>query len=239
MLIAFLDESYDKRIFIVGGFLSYEDEWWKIEKKWKKTLRENHLERFHAADCNNGFGEFRGWPPKRRTGLIKRLLRIIEQQEIYGIYSGVVQPAYRDEFGVKRDDDAYPLCLQHCIEIIGEKTARLPLTEKVKIIVDTCRFSGKGAEVFHFMKYGHSWDQGARLHSITYSSWQDFVPLQCADLMAYESFKLVLRGEFEQHRPERKSFEMLRRRPIFGGHFDHEAMRKLKDAIRDSHAKGE
>lgn len=107
MLIAFLDESYDKRIFTVGGFLSYEDVWRNIERKWKKTLRENRLERFHAADCNSGFGEFRDWPSKRRTGLIKRLLHIIDEQEhIYSIYSGVVQPAFRDEFDIKADDDA-------------------------------------------------------------------------------------------------------------------------------------
>ncbi|MBZ5533025.1 MAG: DUF3800 domain-containing protein [Acidobacteriia bacterium] len=237
VLTAFLDESYDKEIFVVAGFFSYEDDWRRLEKRWKATLRENRIKRFHAADCNSGFGEFSGWTAKRRTGLMKRLLRFIVEQEMYGIYSGVVQPAFRAEFRIRTDDEAYPLCLQHCLEIIGEKTVRLPATEKVKIIVDSSRFASKGADVFHFMKTKRGWQHGTRLHSITFSSWREFIPLQCADLMAYETFKMLRRTEVEPHRSERKSFSVLARLPIFGGHFDQTAMRQLKDALSAEESK--
>jgi len=63
--------------------------------------------------------------------------------------------------------------------------------------------------------------------------WEDFVPLQCADLMAYESFKMLRRREFEPDRPERKSFTVLSSSlPIFGGHFDRDALLQLIEAIK-------
>lgn len=231
MLTAFLDESYDQKIFTIGGFLSWEDEWRKVEKKWKAVIRGNGIERFHATDCNNGFDEFKDWPAERRTGLTKRLIRILTEHELYGLFSGAVQPDLRDVLQAKRDDDAYPLCLQHCLEVIGEKTARLPLTEQVDVILDSSRFSARGAELFHWMKFERSWQHGSRFRNITYSRWQDFIPLQCADLMVYEAFKMLRRTEFDKERPERKSFTVLSGRPIFGGHFDREAMEGLRDFV--------
>ena len=115
MLTAFLDESYDEKIFALGGFLSYEDEWRKIEKRWKAVIKENGIGRFHAADCSNGYGEFNDWPAKRRNGLTKRLLRILTQRELYGLFSGAVIPDFKDAFQAKRNDDVYLLCLQHCL----------------------------------------------------------------------------------------------------------------------------
>jgi len=233
MLTAYLDESYDQKIFALGGFLSYEDEWRKVEKKWKTVIRENAITRFHAADCSSGFGEFRDWPLKRRIGLAKRLLGILTQRrELYGLFSGIVLPDAKELFQLKRDDDAYPLCLQHCLEVIAEKTARLPTTEQVNIVADSSRFEGKGADLFHWIRFERAWQHGSRFRSITYSSWRDFVPLQCADLMVYEAFKMLQRGEFEPGRPERKSFTVLSSSlPIFGGHFDREAMLQLRDAV--------
>jgi hypothetical protein len=240
VLKAFLDESYDKEIFVVAGFLSYEDDWKRLEKKWKATLRENRIQRFHAADCSSGFGEFRDWPQKRRTGLMKRLLRFILEQELYAIFSGVRQPAFRAEFDeVKRDDEAYLMCLQHCIEIVGERTVLLPPSDKVQIIADSCRHAAKGEEVFEFMKNRRDWQHGARLHSITFSGWKNFVPLQCADLMAYEAFKMLRRTYVEPDRPERKSFTTLSSRPIFGGHFDLTALQTLKTAISSDTARND
>lgn len=231
VLAAYLDESYDQEVFALAGFLSYEEVWRTVEKQWKRVLRDNDIERFHAADCSSGFGEFRGWTAKRRTGLMKRLLRSLIRPEMYCLSFGVVVPASKELFRAKRNDDFYPACLQTCMEVIAKKTVLLPAGERVSIIADRSRFAAKGMKVFDMMTSKRE-IVGARFKSITFASWEDFTPLQCADLMAYEAFKMLRRQEVERERPERKSYAVLSSGlPILGGYFDRESLLQLRDAI--------
>jgi hypothetical protein len=237
VLVAYLDESYDDKVFTIGGFLAYEEVWRDVEKKWKGILLDNDIGRFHAADCSSGYGEFKGWPPRRRTGLMKRLLRILIRPEMYGLFFGVVVPAHKELFRLKQNDDFYLACLQLCMETLERKTALLPAGERIAMIADMSKWKAKGQQLFVEMTDRNE-KLAARLKTITYANWTDFVPLQCADLMAYESFKMVRQREFDPDRPERKSFtELSSKLPIFGGHLDRDCLERLRQAISADPAK--
>jgi hypothetical protein len=63
------------------------------------------------------------------------------------------------------------------------------------------------------MKLWDNWlkkyDPQDRLISLNFAGKKDFVPLQAADFLAYESYKEIDRVRFERPRPKRKSLELI------------------------------
>lgn len=71
ILRAFIDESYDKQIFVLSALVAVGTEWRWLSRdwtacieKWNERLRSqgrNPITRFHAAECNSQDNEYKGW----------------------------------------------------------------------------------------------------------------------------------------------------------------------------------
>src|SRR5690242_16740560 len=77
LMLAYFDESYDSSwnvtpsasdIFTVAGFVASEEDWNRFRKLWKHTKGRYGLDArpFHATDCENGYGAFKGWSQPKR-----------------------------------------------------------------------------------------------------------------------------------------------------------------------------
>jgi len=92
MLSAFGDESHDptkSRIFAVGGLLGDAAQWKSFRHKWNERLGGSI---FHAADCESGYGDFRGQPEDERHRLHRDLTRIVAESRLIG-YGHVIDLA--------------------------------------------------------------------------------------------------------------------------------------------------
>jgi hypothetical protein len=68
MLTAYLDESYNNRVFCVAGWILPEGSWIPFEDDWRNRIemeRRNSVKkgfppigRYHASDCSSLKGEF-------------------------------------------------------------------------------------------------------------------------------------------------------------------------------------
>lgn len=228
MVIAYLDESYDNKVLIVAGWVAEASEWTRIEREWASVVNENSIDRYHAADCSNGFGEFRDWPVKRRTGLVKRLIKILTSGSMYGACSGlkvddyeaIVPDAARQIIGAP-----YHLCFQTCVGHIAQRAEDLPIGEKIDFVLDrNQQFGGNATNLFSMMSDDRSWKHHGRLGTIAFAPAKDFLPLQAADLLAYESFKLLRAKLFEPWREIRKSMDALFALPLDGQYYDQGAL---------------
>jgi len=84
MLFAFGDESHDstkERIFTVAGLLGDESQWASFREKWNSRLGGSV---FHAADCDSGYGDFRGVSENERHRLHRDLTRIVAASGLIG-----------------------------------------------------------------------------------------------------------------------------------------------------------
>ena len=92
MLSVFGDESHDPtkaRVFAVAGLLGDGNQWASFRQAWNARL--NGLI-FHAADCESGYGHFRGMPETERHRLHRDLTRMVAESGLIG-YGHVIDLA--------------------------------------------------------------------------------------------------------------------------------------------------
>ncbi|MBI3934370.1 MAG: hypothetical protein HY316_06730 [Acidobacteria bacterium] len=197
MFTAYFDASGTEKslVLAVGGFLATAEMWGEFEQQWLARLREDNLEYFHTTEFNSSQGQFKiGWRgnEKRRSDLIADLVKII-RDNVNGKYGSVViadslkalSKAQREQLHIC----SYSLAGRHAAglvrrwasswsgpdpEIVFEEGTRgRDLLEK--------RLARDGFTTYHFRPKKNRFDKSGRLVKAA-------IPLQAADLMAYELF---------------------------------------------------
>ncbi len=120
-LIGELDDSGThgkSNTVVAGAMVSDIDDWPKIEQAWMSVLAEYDVKKFHYADFDSSWGEFKGWSPGQKTEFMIRLIKIVNSQECtafaYGNYNQVFDEAIR-AFPQENGFDLYSLCVEMCI----------------------------------------------------------------------------------------------------------------------------
>jgi hypothetical protein len=61
-LKAYIDESFDKTVFVVSGYVAPTDEWEKFSTAWNSALSSApSIDTFKMRDAMRLAGEFAGW----------------------------------------------------------------------------------------------------------------------------------------------------------------------------------
>ncbi len=84
MINIYGDESADsksERVYAVAALHGTQEQWEKLRILWRERLGDKV---FHAADCESGYGDFRGVPEKERHTLHLDLTRILAASGLYG-----------------------------------------------------------------------------------------------------------------------------------------------------------
>jgi len=205
VLRAFLDESYDQKgdVFTVAGFISTPLKWDAFTREWRRNLRRFGVRVFHMEALQNREGEFKtGWSgEEKRIDFLQKLTAIIERRIVTGVGCSVLVPDFKDVFVSQLKDSAhnrplrepYVFCLRACLEQLLIKTA-----------------NWKGNQAVCFCDWRDGKDKArklAREHCDNlrerYPAWrarllgpefvhkETYLPLQAADLFAYEMFKHI------------------------------------------------
>ncbi len=189
---AYFDESSDSKspVYVVAGFLSNDAHWSQFEKEWKEVLREFQIVAFHAQHWALRKGEFRGWDESKRRHLMASLLDIIQRRAQFGFATVVHASAFKRIFQGKDRiavGSIYNLCCSACFAEIGEWAQRTFQIEPIAHIFD---IGHKNAgEVLRNYQGLQPKKVEYRLGPISFESDETFVPLQAADLAAYELWK--------------------------------------------------
>lgn len=206
MLRIYLDETghtKDPNAFVVGmaGCVASLRSWDKFSSEWDETLEIFSISAFHMKDFAHFHGEFRGWNEQKRRQLLDRLLGTIEAH--VDVWVGALLPI--SEFmGLSVEQkirlrDPYFICLQDCLHAAIIHAESIEAHESLEVVVSA-------HEEFAWDSYGwvvgcaQQLPGGARLESVTTERPKNVLPLQAADLLAYELTKM---GKLIM-RPERK-----------------------------------
>lgn len=205
---AYLDESYNKHVFCVGGFLAFEAMWQEIAEQWKARLQfENEksaiagfppISRYHASDCANlksEFSENRGWDIPRQIKLTKRLCSIIGSEGPAGIVIGGRISDMKRFLGAARDcpkkslyDLSFRMTLLMIVSVIRE---RFPAT-KVQVTIDQGKnFEAVARHGFEIMSQDETvpYLRDCFTKELATEESKRCVRLQAADFMAYEAMR--------------------------------------------------
>jgi hypothetical protein len=200
LLTFYADESYNNRTFNFGGWLARESVWSRLESQWGRRLdferrRHGKLERFHATHCNGGAGDYEGWGPADRVKHTKSLLDIVKRRkELVAVCAGLDVEAMRRVYPGDAKDwraGAYRLTVTQLMIMVA-RTVKKNSGHRVAIIHDWANeYNVTISDAFTAQQENPKWAHRDLFISCTPMKWQDRIALQSADMIAFDTFKLL------------------------------------------------
>jgi hypothetical protein len=201
MLSAYFDDSgtHDgSDIIVYACFIGTENEWGVLEPAWKAKRDEPlpgkpPLRKFHMTDCISGYGEFRNYSVEERELVIEGFHDIILASNVIGRAIGLSRHDWdRQITGGQRlfFGDAESFCVRTCLSFAADWTANNQGDKQVTMIFDDgpqhqARTRAIGEEI----KRTHNGSEGrAEMFGPSFLPTEKFVPLQAADMLAWESY---------------------------------------------------
>jgi hypothetical protein len=230
-----MDESYDNdaNVFALSCLISTGKDWLELERQWKlhlsavnkKLKKEGRslISRYHASKCSGCKGEFKGWTKDERDAFVLGLFGIFKRVEMHTVALSVELNDICEVFPEWSDDrikTAYFWLTRFLMCIIADDFRKMPTSKQraVTMFHDRTAFDGKyDATILNaFNAQLSRWSASSYFTTIAPLRWEHCLPLQPADLVAFEVFKEAqARKESRDHR---KSFKALLSLPTFGIH---------------------
>ena len=205
MLTAYLDESQDEKksiVLCIGGMVAPASEWNCIWGEWAQLLNRYDLSEFHATNCVSGTGEFAAIAEPQRERMYWEFLSVITEPGWRIAHASRVHLEHYAEHRDAMDErrvfppksavsgrlgDPYFLAFEHAIQSIATSAtiSALPPSEDVAFICDHNYLSGRAQGFYKLILEKHA-EFRARLGTITFGVSNKVVPLQVADVIAFE-----------------------------------------------------
>ncbi len=211
MLEAYFDES--ERIggvFCVAGYAFAPEQARKFTKAWSALFAD--YGGCHMVELLARQGRFKGIAPSERDRLLREAVRIINKRISFGVSVScnvaevrMLSPSWIRGFG-----HAYPLCCHLSMASLGKRLHDDGLSERVTYIFESGHeFEAEARDFVRSMVESPIAKDAYRYQGDAFLSKKDAVPLQAADVLAWEWAKF--RDEtLEQHlRPIRQSLLVL------------------------------
>lgn len=249
LLTVYFDESGthgESRITAIGGLMGSKEEWESVESQWLDAIdvfADVGLTWFHSSECESGDGEFEPIPVELRYAFANRLSRILASHKLLPVWSAVVNEDWREAVDDPAFLDAYPkplhLCFSYCAQRLAEGSANLTGGSSVAVVyAEQPEYQDRFEEIWIAYKQKK---RAANLRSFTIASSRDCIPLQAADLVAYEMNMDWHEREYGTPPPPltyniRKPLHYLREglRVDFGGCFDAHALKVTMKRFRET-----
>lgn len=214
-LDAYFDETghgQDPNTKLLGlvGCVAPPESWLKLEIKWKAVLSAESLPYFHMNEFAHSRKTFKGWKDdnKRRDKIYGELWSIILEAAVLPIGSFVVMRDYNRTLKDKEHNplsDAYYLCYLQCLKFIAGYI-EFGIIDKVSTFFDDKEgFKGEAFRIYDRIKYRF---QG-KIPQPVFRNMREFIPLQVADVIAYESKKELERQLYKADYLSRQGFHRL------------------------------
>jgi hypothetical protein len=216
MIRIYVDESgtHDgSPVVTVGAYAGRLETWPAFIDDWNSA--KHPIKVFHSTDCAALKGEFAGWTASDRDVLVARLLSVPAKYELYGIAMGInlrdLVEAVTAEPDLTDTPEAaamfaspYGMSLQWVLMSIIERTEAAGLREEpLALFHEQNSFQGDALKAFDLVKRRRKHHIGPM--TIAFCEKDEFVPLQAADVLAYEANKRLR----DPSKPQRRSIAAL------------------------------
>jgi len=206
--LAFMKSYYDasyilhpnaqRKPYVLGGCMMTSDAWLKLESNWNPILVEFGITAYRSSDCNASKNEFDGWDGPTKDDLRARLIGSIRQSwsgtEICAVFPWFALDSVTfDRVAMEFPD--VKISIYEFGLIIVLAASKYAIAKHQQGIHTMGLFFEEGEDVRpHVRKYlREEMRTEQRIVDISFVEKADHVPLQIADLLAYE----VMKSEFE------------------------------------------
>jgi Protein of unknown function (DUF3800) len=188
----YIDESgtHDRSpVVTVAAYLARPKQWEAFTKEWRRAIRP--IKVYHATDAANCHGAFEGWTPKQVAELAARALPIIPKHVGMAVAVGIQMDDYRMALKERPElaallGEPYGACLQWALTILLRAKAEHNNREQIVFFHEQNDYKTEAMRVYDYVT--ERWNVGA-VSSFAFGSKEKYVPLQAADIYAYEANK--------------------------------------------------
>ena len=202
----YIDESHEgsryPKFFTLSCSLAHGGDWEFIEAAWRWVLSEKNRElisqrrkpisRYHAVDCFNRNKEFKGWSREERDRFVLQLFEVFRAFPTSHVSLTMSAEDIREVWPENEDNPlhfAYYILLRLIMMTIGEHRSELRIVGKISLIHERCGEFGESLlKGFNHMVGDPEFEHHRLFTTIAPMGWEDCIPLQPADLVAYELF---------------------------------------------------
>jgi hypothetical protein len=195
VLQIFMDESgiHERAsVVAVAGYIARPKEWRAWTKRWNAAKRPIKI--FHAADCANLRGEFKGWDKNQRDRFVANLLPVIPAHQLAGIVIGInlddLTEVFKDNPELSEMlGTPYAACFQWAVSIIMEIASKHGPGEAMVFVHEVNNFRGEAIKGFEYVR--EFLNPRSIPIKLKFGAKADYPPLQAADVLAYEGAKFL------------------------------------------------
>jgi len=193
-------KKFTPKTFVVGGFFADEITWGKINRSWDWKNHRVGVSSFHASPLNARQGEYDGWGKNRQIRYAKDMLHILKKQglRLHAISCGMLVRDYQriiSERGRECLGCPYIACFKTCVAMIArgmnDPRGEFYPEDQFAVVLDRSDWQTEAGDIFYKMKDAAVFRDRNRLATCTPASSEEITELQTADLIAYETFKLL------------------------------------------------
>lgn len=233
MLNAYMDESSDerkKKVQCIAGLLAPAAQWNCIWGAWAQLLLRHGITEYHSKECLAGEGEFDQFEPPEREDIHTDFVNVILRSEGTIATATMILlpdfPEYADALERRRVlprkgavngplRDPYFMAFEHAVQEMARdrSVSALPSNERIAFVFDQHHLSGRAGGLFHGLLAKES-DYRNRLGPCAFEDSEAFLPLQAADVIAYEYRRYAEEVWLEKKEPREAFVELAAK---FGG----------------------
>lgn len=227
ILHGYIDESYDgtaiPEVFTLSCILAWGSEWSWMEMAWLKVLEEKNaslvaagrksIRRYHATDCFNREREFENWSRTERDEFVLKLFKVFRYHTTSHIAMSINVRELLEVWGGDVEDPmslAYDLMLVFIMNEIGISMEQENFKANVALFYERSDYGPVLLKTFNrLMDVDETFRFKHVFTTIAPMGWENCIPLQPADLIAFEAFGNARRLRAEQPKNMSKSLEAL------------------------------
>lgn len=212
------DESQDsrkERVIAIAGLLGDGGQWTALKDAWATRTGGT---RFHAADCESGYGEYRGVAPEERSALIVDLAKLLADSGLIGWGVGIDLAGCRRAFPEMMSDQTYCSAFLRTIDFLIERARSSNTSGAIEIIFDQHRPTEHNTGLLYkYASAERGWhEQGLLPEQLRFASRAD-IGIQAADLWVRELMKFFDGNLFTEGYVPRPQWQTLIETRRFGG----------------------
>jgi len=200
----YMDESGTHEgspVVAVAAYFGRPKTWMAFTKEWNIAKRPINV--FHSVDCANYEKEFEGWNQERRDPYVANLLPVLARHKIAGVSVSMKLQDLKEVLEPRPDlmqlfGNPYTACFRITTRLIVEAVEAMGSNERLAFIHEDNDYQHEAIDAFNFVKSTRDKHYGPM--TLTFGAKDQYVPLQAADVLAYESNKRVRKPESEWRR---------------------------------------
>lgn len=173
----------------MGGLIADEGEWAAFEVEWQSALDDLGITKMHMSACEAPRKQFDGWPRERRDSAIDRFREIVVKRRALMLISAVSQAAW-DEATRQSEilRSLFPTPIDLCFNDCMQKAMLWRSGDQPERVVITFDTRDQNVKAWERRAGGYEERYPSRVAGFAFGSMEKVLPLQAADMVAYEAF---------------------------------------------------